>query len=199
MAETEKTIFITGVSSGIGHGLARYYLDRGDRVFGISRRTPEDLLGSESFSFGTLDVRDSDAIEPAIRGLLAKTQKIDLVILNAGVLGEFGDLRLAKLDDLRNTMFVNVWANKLLMDALLSCGLAMEQVVTISSGASVNGNRGWSGYSISKAALNMLTKLLAAENPEIHFAALAPGLVDTAMQDELCGREPDPRFPALEF
>jgi NAD(P)-dependent dehydrogenase (short-subunit alcohol dehydrogenase family) len=44
----------------------------------------------------------------------------------------------------------------------------------------------------------MLTMLYARENEGIHFAAVAPGLVDTAMQDYLCGHEPDTRFPSLE-
>ena len=44
----------------------------------------------------------------------------------------------------------------------------------------------------------MLTQLYARENESTHFAAIAPGLVDTAMQDYLCGQPDDERFTSLE-
>lgn len=132
-------------------------------------------------------------------GLLNSTKHLDLVILNAGVLGRFGDLREAEVEDLEHTMRVNVWCNAVLFDVLHTVGVRYSQVVAISSGASVNGNRGWSGYSVSKAALNMLIKLLAAENSDAHFCSLAPGLVDTAMQETLCTYPEDERFPALKI
>ena len=100
------------------------------------------------------------------------------------------------LEDFKSIMHTNVWANKLLLDEILKT-TEVSQVVTISSGAAVNGNKGWGAYSMSKAALNMLTKLYAAEYPETHFCALAPGLIDTAMQDYLCGLEKEEDFPSI--
>ena len=69
----------------------------------------------------------------------------------------------------------------------------------ISSGAAVNGNKGWGAYALSKATLNMLAKLYAHEFPETHVCALAPGLVDTAMQDYLCDSQlvDADRFPSV--
>jgi NAD(P)-dependent dehydrogenase (short-subunit alcohol dehydrogenase family) len=125
-------------------------------------------------------------------------QRLDLVVLNAGVLGRFGDLANATHEDLTRTMQINVWSNVAILNSLFQRPMQVAQVVAISSGASVNGNRGWSGYSISKSALNMLMKLFSREQGGTHFCALAPGLVDTAMQDELCEREPDERYPAIE-
>lgn len=195
---TPPTLLITGVSSGIGHGLATFYLQQGWRVLGTSRRTPADLLEHSQFHFRSIDLSHPAAIGPPIIALLNQMRHLDLVILNAGVLGGFGDLGDADLDDLAHTMQVNVWSNKCVLDALYSTGVTIEQVVAISSGASVNGNRGWSGYSISKAALNMLVTLYAREQPQTHFAALAPGLVDTFMQEQLRARVPDERYPAVE-
>lgn len=197
-ASHQHNVLVTGVSSGIGLGLASHYLDIGHRVYGTSRRTPESLLHHSSFRFVTTDFRDERAIVATMKQFLAEVKHFDLVILNAGVLGCFGDLADAELADVKNTMQVNVWANKVVLDTLFGGGLTIKQVVTISSGAAVNGNRGWSGYSISKAALNMLTALYARERANTHFCALAPGLVDTAIQDELCALDLDPRFPALE-
>ena len=78
-------------------------------------------------------------------------------------------------------MKINVWSNKVICDWLLKSIPEIYQIVFMSSGAAVNGNRGWGSYSLSKATLNMLAKLYAAEAKQTHFSALAPGLVDTAI------------------
>jgi len=190
---------MTGVSAGIGHGLADHYLESGCEVFGISRRTPDDLINLSNFHFAAGDLADPASTETALKKLLASTDRLELVVLNAGVVGRFGDLMDADPADLCHTMQVNVWANITLLNGIFSRGIAVRQVVAISSGASVNGHRGLSGYSISKAALNMMVKLYAHEQPETHFCAFAPGVVDTHMQEVLCGRDPDERYPAVEI
>ena len=73
-----------------------------------------------------------------------------------------------------------------------------HRVVAISSGASLSGSRGWNGYSLSKAALNMLIKLYAGERPR-PFYSLAPRLVDTAMQDYLTNLPADARYAPLQI
>lgn len=193
-----KNVLITGVSSGIGFGLAEEYLNRGWNVYGCSRRTPEDIANHEHFTFSTADFLDDSQFPNAINELLADVTQIDIAVLNAGILGEFGDLNGTPLDDIQTVMQVNVWANKTILDVLFNSGKPIHQIVTMSSGASVNGNRGWNGYGLSKATLNMLTKLYAAEQPGTHFCAFAPGLVDTAMQDYLCGLPEDDRYSSLE-
>ena len=198
MTDQKPTILITGVSSGIGHALVAHYLDRQHRVCGISRRTPEELVEWENFRFESLDLREFDRIAPALARLLRGLDRLDLVVLNAGILGQFGDLIDQPLADLKHTMDVNLWSNKVLLDRLFASGVEVSQVVAITSGASVNGHRGWGGYSLSKAALNMLVKLYSAERPETHFTALAPGIIDTAMQEELCSRPQDERYPSVE-
>ena len=192
----QKTAFITGVSSGIGHGLAEEYLAQGWKVFGVSRRQPQ--IESDNFHFAALDLTDESNVASVLGQLLKETTHISHVVLNAGVLGKVADIADAPLEDLRRTMDINVWSCKTVLDSLFAMKIQCDQVVTISSGAAINGNRGWNGYSISKAALNMLTQLYAAENEKTHFAAVAPGLVDTAMQDYLCGLPEDPRYPSLE-
>ena len=191
-------ILITGVSRGIGHGLARYYLQRGEQVYGISRNCPDDLSEFENMHFRSLDVTDSAQIPVALDELLEGVSSLDLAILNAGILGQFGDLAVTPMEEIETVMNVNLWANKRILDHLLSSLSSLQQVVTISSGAAVNGNRGWGAYAISKASLNMMTKLYATETPHTHFCAFAPGIVDTHMQDVLCGKEPDERYPSLD-
>jgi benzil reductase ((S)-benzoin forming) len=186
-------VLITGNSSGLGEGLSQVYLEKGWQVYGCSRRG----CALEGVQDIRLDLSDFDAVPLALCTLLDGVEGLDLVVLNAGVLGEIRDLHETPVEQLREIMEINVWANKVIMDWLHQWGRSIGQVVMISSGASVLGNRGWSGYALSKATLNMLAKLYSHEFPETHIAAIAPGLIDSAMMDYLCD-VPDPdAYPAL--
>lgn len=192
------TVLLTGVSSGIGLGLAREALNRGAQVFGLSRRAPEALKGIPGFHFVSVDLARFEDIAPALNRLLSGVSRLDLAVLNAGVLGRIADWPEVSVEEARRVLDVNVWANKVLLDALFASGSETAQVIAISSGAAVSGARGWNAYSVSKAALNMLIKTYAAERPSTHFAALAPGLVDTAMQEAMRALPEDPRFPTVD-
>ncbi|MGC6456680.1 MAG: SDR family NAD(P)-dependent oxidoreductase [Coraliomargaritaceae bacterium] len=193
-----KTVFITGVSSGLGYGLAKMYLEQGAYVYGCSRREPEDLV-EQGLRFAAVDLSSGEAGADSVADLLSEAGALDLVVLNAAKLGQIRDMGETPLEDLRETMEINVFANKWLLDLVFSRGRQVDQVVAISSGASLSGSRGWNGYSLSKAALNMLIKLYAGERPETHFCSLAPGLVDTAMQDYLTGLPEDERYSPLQI
>jgi alcohol dehydrogenase len=191
-----KQTLITGIHTGLGHALARHCLDRGDSVSAFSRAAPEDLADHERLRFRALDLRRTDEIHDAANELLTGIESLDLVLLNAGVLGEIKDLRHTSLEELRDVMSINVWANKVLIDALLDRDLPVKQIIAISSGAAFNGSGGWGAYSISKSALNLLIRVYAHEHPETHFLALAPGVVETAMIHYILARPDDPRYGA---
>ena len=186
--------FITGTSSGLGHGLAELLLDDGWEVYGCSRRGC-DLSGIHDL---TIDLTDYAKLPGALHRLLGSVKNLDLVVLNAGVLGEIRDLNNTPLSDLKKVMEINLWANKAVMDWLHAWDGGVVQVIMISSGASILGNRGWGGYALSKAALNMLAKLYAHEFADTHISALAPGIIDTAMMDYLCEQADPQSFPALQ-
>ena len=189
-----KTAFITGTSSGLGRGLAEHLLQQGWAVYGCSRRGC-DLPAVHDLQ---IDLTDQDAVPDALGAFLARVGSLDLVVLNAGVLGEISDLAQTSLDELKKVMDINVWANKSVMDWLHVWGRSVDQIIMVSSGAAILGNRGWSGYALSKATLNMLAKLYAHEFPHTHIAALAPGIIDTAMMDYLCAEADADAFPALQ-
>jgi NAD(P)-dependent dehydrogenase (short-subunit alcohol dehydrogenase family) len=191
---TVSNAFITGTSSGLGLGLARCLGDRGWGVYGCSRRGC-DLPHVHDVR---LDLGDEAAVAPALDRLLSDIGGLELVVLNAGVLGEIRDLTATSLADLQGIMAVNVWANKLVLDWLHAWGRPVAQIVLISSGAAVLGSRGWGGYALSKATLNMLAKLYAHEFDGTHITALAPGIIDTSMMDHLCEEADAESFPALE-
>ncbi len=190
--------FITGVSSGIGYALAQEFLSRGWRVYGISRRTPAGLGEEDYFTHAAVDLHDHRQTAAALAELLQGIDHLDVAVLNAGVLGQFDDLARVDLEDLKQVMEVNLWANKTVIDALLAGGRTIRQAVAISSGASINGNRGWAGYSLSKAALNVLMKLYAREHGQTHFCAFSPGVIETPLLDKLCGLPSDDRFPSVD-
>jgi len=191
-------VFITGTSSGLGFGLAKYYLGTGHRVYGISRKMNEELNNYSGFHFLVQDISRFSEVETNLISFLKDAQVLDLVILNAGVLSEIKDLRDTSLDEIKKVMEVNVWANKILIETFFREVDEIKQVVAVSSGAAVSGARGWNAYSLSKATLNMLISLYAKEFTDTHFCALAPGLVDTGMQDYIYSLEDDEKFPIVQ-
>lgn len=166
-------------------GLAEECLRRGHEVWAIGRHCPPPL--SDSVRFVSRDLGVLDDVPGGVRELVDLGQRFDLVVLNAGVLAAIRDLSQTPLEDVQRSMNLNVWANKLLLDALFERAAEVRQVIGISSGAAVSGNRGWNAYALSKATFRMLLQLYAAERAETHFCSFAPGLVDTGMQDYLCG------------
>ena len=187
-------IFISGISSGIGKGLAKHFGSTGHQVYGVSRRKPK-FQGS-SLKHLPLDLLDYQKVTKEIPVFLKDVSNLDLVILNAGALGKIQPMAQASLEELKEVMEMNLWSQKVLLDTLLQT-TQIQTVIAVSSGAAVNGNLGWSGYSLSKAALNMMIQLYAQEFPRTKFHALAPGLVDTSMQDTLW-EVSEEKFPSVK-
>lgn len=187
-------IFITGISSGLGRGLAEEYLERGDTVYGLSRRGAG--FEHERLHETRADLGDLDALPGVLDRLIGDT-RMTLAILNAGILGEFKPMPEIGLDELRRAMDINVWANKIILD-WFAAHYPPRQVVLISSGAAITGRKGWGVYALSKAALNMLAQLYAHDLPDTHIAAFAPGLVHTAMQDHIYEEVDEKRFPSVK-
>ena len=192
-------VFITGNSSGLGLGFTEALMDREAIVWGMSRRgCPlksrfDDVIRDQQQDLATLNT-----LEEGLERLLSDCLRLDLVILNAGLLGRIQSMSHTDVHDLEHLMRVNVWANKLILDWLIDRQIPVGQIVAISSGAAVNMNHGWGAYSLSKAALNNLIQLYAHEMPDTHLSALAPGLVDTALQDYLCGEVDSDEFPSVQ-
>jgi benzil reductase ((S)-benzoin forming) len=191
-------ILITGTSSGVGYGLAHYYLEKGQVVYGISRSHNEALEEFSNFHFLSQDLVKYDEIAGSLDGFLGGVQHLDLVILNAGVVSKINDMNDTSLEEIRRVMDINVWSNKVLIDALFDTVPEIVQAVAISSGAAVSGSRGWNAYSLSKATLNMLIELYANERTGTHFSSLAPGIIDTGMQDYIYTIEEEEKFPVVQ-
>ena len=191
-----QKILITGIGSGLGEALTKAYLDNGDRVYAIGREFPKQFDHYTNFFFFPYDLSKTFLINSDIQPFI-QNHDFDLVILNAGILGEIATLSQTDLSSIKDVMELNVWANKELIDALSSYA-SVKQIVGISSGAAVNGSKGWGAYSLSKSALNMLLKIYAKELPDIHFTALAPGIIKTPMTDYIVEKVDDRKFPSAK-
>lgn len=172
-----SNILITGISSGIGKALAKTYSNNGYEIYGLSRTK------SNEYNHVECDLEKVYDISYKLSTLLKNVEQIDVVYLNAGVLGNIEYLNKIKLHDLETSFTINTWANKVIIDYLITNNINVKQVVAISSGASQKTYTGWGEYSISKAALNMMIQVYAEENPDIHFLSVSPGPVDTPIQD----------------
>jgi len=191
-----RNILITGVSSGLGEALVEAYLDNGDAVYAIGRNLPKRFDSHPHFFFFPYDLKYISMIKTTLPQFIDK-HSFHLVILNAGVLGEINTLDNVDVSHIKEVMDINVWANKEFID-LLSKNAMVQQVVAISSGASVNGSKGWGAYSLSKSSLNMLLKVYAKELPEIHFTSLAPGIIKTPMVDHIIEEVDDTVFTSAK-
>ncbi|WP_373028948.1 SDR family NAD(P)-dependent oxidoreductase [Sulfurovum sp.] len=191
-----KNILITGVSSGLGEALAKEYLENGDNVYAIGKTIPKKLDHYPHFFFFPYDLSETFMIQSTLKEFF-QNRSFDIVILNAGVLGDIQTLSQTDLMDAKAVMEVNVWANKELIDTL-HAHAQVKQIVGISSGAAINGSKGWGAYSLSKAGLNMLLSVYAKELPEIHFTALAPGVIHTPMVQHIIDKVDAETYPSVK-
>lgn len=188
-------LLLSGHTRGLGRALAETAAAGGATVYGLARGrldpAPAGLRQVQA------DFAQPAALDGALDALVPPDAPLEVVILNAGVLGPVAAMADTSLAALHEVMDVNVWANKVILDWLVRrAAPPPRQIVLMSSGASISGQFGWGAYAMSKAALNMLARLYAHELPRSHLCALAPGLVATAMQDELA-RHSAATFPSL--
>jgi NAD(P)-dependent dehydrogenase (short-subunit alcohol dehydrogenase family) len=206
---TTPTALVTGASKGFGRAVARELSARGWRLV-VDARDPAALERAAAEFPGAVAV-PGDVTDPLHRKALAATVDglggIDLLVNNASELGPspLPPLRSLALDAMRALYETNVLAPlaliQLLLPALASAG---GTIVNISSDAAVEAYEGWGGYGPSKAALDHLSAVLAAEEPQVRVYALDPGDMRTDMHqrafpgEDISDRpEPAAAVPAL--
>ncbi len=188
-------ILITGANRGIGLEFTRQYLARGERLFATCRN-PQDatdlLVLSEQqpdrLTVLPLDVTDQPSIDLAHRQVQRQTDGLDVLINNAGIYVEGERPGRIDREAFRLTLEVNTIGPLMVTQAFLDLLEAGHQprVVHLSSRMGSIGKKKGGGdysYSASKAALNMLARLLALDlrSKGIIVVALHPGWVKTDM------------------
>ena len=175
----KKNILITGCSSGLGLALMNYYLEKGFKVYGISRNKPE--IQNQNFIHISFDLSQISEIKTSLTNILKEIKNLELVFLNAGMLGKIKILQELSIEEMQEVYSLNVYANKELLDILMQ--IDVKNIFIISSGASKTGYKGWGSYSLSKAGVNMLVNLYSNEMFNTKIIALAPGVIKTPMTD----------------
>jgi NAD(P)-dependent dehydrogenase (short-subunit alcohol dehydrogenase family) len=196
-----KTVLITGCSRGIGRALASEFLAHGWAVAATARRT-EDLAGLAGAETFALDVTDPTSIAAAREAL--PWDHLDVLVNNAAVFPGTGDEAFPDLDPewFAETFACNVGGPVRVLQAFLPLlrGAPRGTVINISSGAGSISDKTDSlyyPYAVSKAALNMLTRALAAEFSTLTITALSPGWVRTEMGGENAPLTPEESAASL--
>ncbi|MFL5825159.1 MAG: SDR family oxidoreductase [Thermoleophilaceae bacterium] len=179
------TAIVTGASRGLGLALSRALVRRGWRLV-VDARGGDALDREWGNTLGVVAL-PGDVADPEHRRALvaAAAGPIDLLVNNASLLGPSPQPPLAgyPLDELRRVYEVNVTAPlALVQEALPLLYQGSGRVLNITSDASVEPYEGWGGYGSSKAALDQLTAILAAEHADLRVYAADPGDMRTQMQ-----------------
>ena len=187
-----QAALITGGSKGLGLALAKSLVQDGWSVV-IDGRDPSALDAAVS-AFGVPSngqvVRGiaGDVADPAHRAELvhaiAEIGRLDLVVNNASILGPSPQPALADypLGEFEHVLAVNVIAPLALIQATLPMlRTSGGTVIDVTSDAAVEGYEGWGGYGSSKAALEQLSNVLAAEEPAVTVYWFDPGDMRTEM------------------
>lgn len=192
----EKVAIVTGASKGIGESIARFLADAGAKVVLSSRKQDDlDSLAAEMREQGA----DVTAIAAHVgngaqlRELVEKTivtyGGVDILVNNAAANPHYGPTLEFPESAFDKIMQVNVQSvlelTKLVQPSMKARGGG--SIVNISSIAGLTPDAGLGMYSVSKAALNMLTKVLAKElgSDGIRVNAVCPGLIKTKFSQAL--------------
>jgi NAD(P)-dependent dehydrogenase (short-subunit alcohol dehydrogenase family) len=206
VSSSKPTALVTGAGRGLGLALASALLSRGWSVVVDARRA-----GHLVAALPGVVVVPGDVTDPAHRAALAaavdKLGRLDLLVNNASDLGPSPLPRLADvpLAAARRVLEVNVLAPLALTQLFLPLLRAGGgTVMNISSDAAVEAYQDWGAYGSSKAALDQLTAVLAAEEPGLAVYAVDPGDMRTEMHqaafpgEDISDRpEPESVVPAL--
>ena len=188
-----KNIFITGGNRGIGKGLVEIFSEN-YKVFFSAREESKaksviESIENKNISYVTMDVGDEKSVLKGIESLKEKTDSIDILINNAGILipGLKHKIDAIKTDDesILKTFNINTVGVLRVCKAVLPIMPVSSRIINISSGmGQMEGMAtGSIAYRLSKSALNALTIVLSQElsDKDIKVNAICPGWVQTDM------------------
>ncbi|GAA0574597.1 SDR family oxidoreductase [Actinomadura livida] len=180
-----RTALITGASRGLGRALARGLARDGWHVV-VDARDADALSAAVREIGGSATAVAGDVTDPTHRADLVRAADggLDLLVNNASTLGPTPMPRLAELPvaDLADTFATNVLAPLALVQDFLP-GLRERggAILNVTSDAATENYETWGGYGSSKAALEQLSNILAAEEPGVAVWWVDPGEMNTAM------------------
>ena len=188
MHALERTILVTGVSSGIGLAVAEQLLKYGHTVLGIARRANQVLAKYPRFAPIILDVSQLDVLPQKIKELQQAYPALDAVIFCAGK-GQFGAIEQFSYEQIDALMTLNFTSQVYLTKALLPDfkRKAQSDLIYIGSEAALKGSRNGAMYCASKFALRGFTQALREDcgKSNVRVSLINPGMVKTPFFNEL--------------
>lgn len=174
-----KVALITGGSSGMGAATANQLANKGAKVFCAQRTKSlhEDII---------IDLKDIDASKNIISELSKKTDKLDILINNAGVMKE-NTVEETSLDEWNEHLTLNLTVPFLLIKhSMYLLKKSRGSIVNVGSIEGKGNNPGHSAYGASKAGLHGLTRAVAVDHGKdgVRCNAVAPGWIDTELNKE---------------
>lgn len=192
---TQKTVLITGASSGIGRALAIEFAQRGYNLALTARRLDRLEALQEALSphpvrveVAALDVQHTQTVASVFRDLLARLGQIDLVIANAGS-NQLTSVGKGQLQEQLDMLQTNVLGAVATVDAAAEYFRSRKagHIVGISSLASLTALPKQASYCASKAALSMYLESAAIElrRHNIAVTRILPGFVKTDIVENM--------------
>ena len=192
-----RRIYITGSSSVVGKALTELLLeDENNQLVGVSRSND---IQHEQFTHFSMDLKEVVS-ENIFQKLPENCNKV-VLINNAGAVGSITQVGSQSYKEVSDNYSVNVTAPSFLCNQFVMAyrDEPVEKIIiNVSSGAGKHPIEAWSTYCASKAALDMFTQVLQAEQPSFKVFAVAPGIVDTPMQASIRGADKK-HFPGDRF
>jgi len=195
------TAIVTGASRGLGLALACALAERGWRLVVDARgKTELEAARAELAQLTEIRAVAGDVADEGHRRAIvnAAGERLDLLVNNASALGPsplppLSELPLGAFEEVQR---VNVLAPLGLAQLALPRMPRGARLVNVSSDAAVEAYEGWGGYGSSKAALDQLTRVLAAERPDLRVYSIDPGEMRTRMhQNAFPGEDISDRPP----
>ena len=193
---TGRVALVTGASRGIGRAIATGLAEAGATVVAAARGdnaagTVEAIRATGgSAEVLSLDVTDFAAIEAAIKGIVERLGRLDVLVNNAGITRDTLLLRM-KREDWDAVLQTNLTAAFACAQAAVKPMIKQRsgRIINITSVVGQSGNAGQVNYAASKAGLIGFTKALAQEvaSRNVTVNAVAPGLIDTDMTRAIAG------------
>ncbi|MGB3387682.1 MAG: SDR family NAD(P)-dependent oxidoreductase [Pseudaminobacter sp.] len=183
-----KVALVTGGCSGIGRAIARRLQSDGARVFTAQRRADGEFEGIPA------DFADPTSPTRVIGDVIGRAGRLDVLVNNAGMMQE-ARIEDMTVEDWQCNLAVNLTTPFLTIKAALPHLRASRgAIVNIGSIEGLGANPGHAAYCASKAGLHGLTRAVAVDHGAegIRCNAVAPGWIDTELNENLIESMPDP-------
>jgi benzil reductase ((S)-benzoin forming) len=192
-AKAQKGALITGTGGGIGRSTAELLLKEGYLVFGYSRT---NKITHPNFNFTTIDLSDLTQVNDLTLPIINSDSV--LLINNAATIGNIVPFDKKETSNIINEYNLNLISPTLLCKKFISSYTDQEKlIINIGSGAANSPIHSWSTYCATKAAIDMLSQVIAEENHKnLRIFSVHPGIVDTNMQKTIRETE-EYLFPLL--